>query len=225
MKKLNLFLMLLLLCGCTIFLKGINEIDYSLTLVEVARPKETKERWGETEKVGLSEENKYHYEDQLVDSYFLVLQDRIAFDIENKTGHSIMLLWNEAAFIDVDGDASRLMHSGVKYVDRNAYQIPSVIPAGGKISDVALPVDRVFYVARKWKHLGLIEPDFEISPKGLLPMSDSLKTEAADRLGTRIGLLLPLEIQGTVNEYTFWFEIADFSVLEPVLLHEHRFFK
>ncbi len=242
MKRLNIWvIVLVILSGCaTMGLRYINEISYSLVLVKVERPKETRERWGEIEKIELSEKDKYHYEDNLIDSYFLVLQDRIAFEIRNKTEHSIKLVWDEASFIDLDGSASRVMHSGVRYIDRNASQPPSVIPGKGTLSDVILPTNRVWYrkgyygtyysKAGGWEHLGLIQPQFEIAKRApsqttSIAASDSLKTKAAGVVGKRIGVLLPLQIQGTVNEYTFWFEVKSYSILKPVPVSSHPLFQ
>jgi len=30
--------------------------------------------------------------------------------------------------------------------------------------------------------------------------------------GRKFGLLLPLKIEGVINEYTFWFEVQDVSI-------------
>jgi len=216
----------------------VNEVTYSLRLDSVERPKEAKERWGEFAKLEVSEEKKYHYEDDLIDSYLVVLPDRIAFEIKNKTDHSIKLIWDDAAFIDLDGRASRIMHGGVKYVDRNASQPSSMIPAHGKFTDVILPTDRIFYregyygtvVSQPggWKHLALIQPQLELireTSDANVTVTDTLKANATNNIGKKIGILLPLEIQGTTNEYTFWFKVTDYRVLQPVATYKHPLFK
>ena len=40
-------------------------------------------------------------------------EDRISFAFENLTDRTFRLVWDEAAFIDHDGNSSRVMHSGV----------------------------------------------------------------------------------------------------------------
>jgi len=235
MRKFSILLVLaVILSSCaTMGTRYVNEVKYSLALVKVERPKETMKRWGEVEKIDLSENEKYHYEDKLIDSYFVALSDRIIFDINNKTDHSIKLIWDEASFIGSDGSASRIMHSGVRYIDRNASQPPSVIPGNGSMNDVILPTNRVWYregyygtyysKSGGWEHLGLIQPQFEIAEQDptqntTITPSDTLRKQAANEIGKKIGVLLPLEIQGTVNEYTFWFEVTDYSLEDPVPL-------
>lgn len=204
-----------------------NRILYSVRLESVERPRETKNRWGEMTRIDLDEKNRYHYEDNMLDSYFLVLKDRIEFEIQNKTEHSIKLIWNEASYIDFGGNGTRIMHEGVKYIDRNAIQPPSVIPARGGLSDVILPTNRVYYregyygayiqIEGGLEHIGLVLPDREILPleAGITTMSlsDSTRKLAKSTVGQKVGVLLPLEIQGVVNEYTFWFEVTGYQVM------------
>jgi len=216
----------------------VNEVLYSLNLSQVDRPKETRQRWGDVAKIELSEKDKYHYEDDLFEGFFIVSSDRIFFEIKNKTDHSIKIIWDEASFVDISGNSGRIMHSGVKYIDRNSSQPPSVVPAHGKYNDVILPSDRVWYregyygtyysKSGGWEHLGLIQPQFEItSPvqqSSQVAISDSLKLKAGEQVGKRIGVLLPFEIQGVVNEYTFWFEVTEYNILNPVPVSSHPLF-
>jgi hypothetical protein len=65
--------------------------------------------------------------------------------VRNKSEHSIKLVWDEASYIDYDGDLTKVMHEGVKYIDRNSAQSPSVIPAKQRLADVVYPNDRVSY--------------------------------------------------------------------------------
>ena len=123
------------------------------------------------------------------------------------------------------------MHAGVKYIDRTSSQPPSVVPAKGTYTDGVLPVNRVWYREGHysayytspggWEHLGIIIPEndylFVSSPSEAPTVRcDSLELMASANVGRRVGVLLPLEIQGIVNEYTFWFEVKDYSVQGPV---------
>jgi hypothetical protein len=214
----------------------VNEISYKMDMVEVERPAQARERWGEAIGVELLAEDKYRYEDDLLSAEFEPLRDQVAFEIWNKTDHTIKLLWDEAAFIDTEGKAARLMHIGVSYGNRNAPQPPSVIPAHGSISDAANPTDRVFFrqgymdywhsksVPGSWEHVSLITPFLELSKEGL-PASDTLKAGAQEQVGKRVGFLLPFQTEGATYEYTFWFEVKDFEVLDPVPPNEHYLFK
>lgn len=242
MKALSaIFVCLMLLLGCAGMMgtRYINEVSYDLKLAQVDCPEETKERWGDVAKIEMSEKTKYRYEDDLFEGVFIVTSDRIVCELKNKTDHSIKIIWDEASFIDINGNSGRIMHSGVKYVDRNSSQPPSVIPAHGKFNDVILPSDRVWYregyygtyysKSGGWEHLGLIQPQFEITDpileRSQVTMSDTLESTAGELIGKKIGVLLPLAIEGVVNEYTFWFEVSDYNMLNPVPVSSHPLFR
>lgn len=226
----NALIVLLLAAGCaTIQPRQVLVATYETALVEVARPAATMERWGAVTTITLSDSSRYHYEDKLIEVRMAAAYDRVWFAMSNKTDHSIKLIWDEVSFIDLDGQLSRVMHQGVKYADRNASQPASIIPARQTLTDVVLPNNRVtfdegyygvYYTRRaEWRHALLIQPSYEfvdVSPSGT-PLTDGadFRRRAEAMVGKRFGILIPLEIQGVVNEYTFWFEVTGVSVKGP----------
>jgi hypothetical protein len=101
------------------------------------------------------------------------------------------------------------MHIGVKYINRNEPQSPTVIVRGGKVSDIVFPTNNVSYVSGQyggWRETGIFEPYAETSVEKLKP--------AKDHIGEEVQVLLPLEIQGTVNEYIFSFKVHDVELPE-----------
>ena len=155
----------------------------------------------------------------------LILADSISipFWITNKTEHSVKLVWDEATFIGVGGLIEKVMHAGIKYADRNGLQPPSVIPAGQTYVDAAYPNDRVYFregyygtyysSPGGWEHLSLILPAAQVQP-GHSPIEDqAFAARVAENKGKRFGLVLPLEIEGVTNEYTFWFEVTSAKVI------------
>jgi len=200
----------------------VASATYTSALVQVDRPQENRDRYGEVVTVKPAEGSKYLYEDQLLSAVFYVTQNRINFQFQNKTDHSLKIIWDETAFIDQTGKSGRVAHQGVKYVDRNASQPPSVVPAHGTLEDFVLPTDRVYYREGYygqyfsnpggWEELGLLQPS-----SGLLASNDTtslaeFRSLASSNKGKRFGLLMPIEIEGVANEYTFWFEIQNVSV-------------
>ena len=53
---------------------------------------------------------------------------QLNFCLTNKSGYSIKLPWDDMAYVDEDGKTMRVIHSGIRLVDRNAAQAPTVIP-------------------------------------------------------------------------------------------------
>lgn len=196
---------------------------YNSGLVEVARSPSTKQRYGKSEAIAVGDSSRYTFEDGLAVIRVVALDRAVSLDVHNKTDHSIKLLWDEASFIDLDGKLSRVMHIGVKYADRNSSQPPTVIPAHQHLADDVFPTDRVYYREAHrsrpagWHNGSLLSPvTMEVAAGAEGPPSaaaDSFKTAVHARIGKRFGVLIPLQVEGVTNEYTFWFAVKDATVI------------
>ena len=69
-----------------------------------------------------------HFEDSLIAMDFVIGQKSISFTMQNNSGKTARIIWDETLFIKY-GSPGRVMHAGVKYTDRNNPQPPSIIPA------------------------------------------------------------------------------------------------
>lgn len=184
----------------TMLTEAVAPHVYDFALVEVERPSDASNRYSdpitsEQAEDGLS---RYVYGDSLITVAWIVDNKHFNFDLTNRGNNSIRVIWNEAAFVDSDGLTSRVMHEGVRYAARNESQPPSVIPRGGRIADVVIPTDRVVQTSGDWGSQPLVQPSTASMGTG---------EEARTNVGARMSILLPLEVQGVVNEYLFTFEI------------------
>ena len=154
MKKsylLFLFTLSIMLSGCYTRLP-LYYGTYNFELTRVERPAEVSKRYGEIKISPVDDKGvtKYSFDDNLVNVVWLVTNDDISFVLENKTDYSMKIIWDDAAFVDSKGQSQRVMHSGVKYTDRNNSQPPTIIVRKGKITDIVQPVDLV-YLDYYWK--------------------------------------------------------------------------
>lgn len=199
MKPLALILCLLVV-GCAAFTSYKAHYDIGLTQVE--RPSDAKERYGEVEIAPGDSTGQYTFSDGMVDILWICTANGIVFTLENKTGHSIKIIWDETVFVDADGNSQRVMHEGVKYIDRNSPMPPSVVAKKGKITDLIFPAENVYYVSGKYG-------GWQEAP--ILPYKNMdelvLQKEAGEYVGKEFQILLALEIEDVVNEYTFSFKI------------------
>lgn len=219
----GIVLLVVVAAGCATMMSRSLVANYTSALVQIDRPEATRERYGQVVTIKPESDNKYSYEDGLFSGIFYASDSRINFSITNKTDHSIKIVWDEAAFIETSGQSGRLAHAGVKYVDRNASQPPSVIPAHGTLTDFVLPTDRVYYREGYygqyysnpggWEEMSLLLPSSQRIPASDSSAVQVFKTEVERNRGKRFGLLLSLEIEGVVNEYTFWFEVQEATVV------------
>ena len=131
------------------------------------------------------------YEDVFIRINFVVFS-RIIFKLENKTQNPIEIDWASASFVDTDSRAHRIIHEGVRYIERDKASPPTIVPAGANIRDTILPADYVSYESGSssgWK------------------VEDILEGKLAKYEGKTIGILLPIRLRGVLKNYQFTFRI------------------
>lgn len=184
MKKLTFMLFLaVILASCGAYYQDI----YKVRLREVEQPENVKEQYSKSKITIFAEENetKNSYEDDFIKIIWLPALTKFSFTLENKSDNSIKIIWDEAVYIDEDNSSHKVMHSGVKYVDGEKAQPLTVIAKKTKINDLVAPVDNSYY-SDGWINLSLF---------------------SVQSAGKTVKILLPIQIQETINEYIFSFKI------------------
>lgn len=130
--------------------------DYSIGLKTVESPANAKQQFGDTKVVNFQDgtTNKYRYEDDYINIVWYVGSKQFNFDLTNKSGHTLKINWDDISYVDYKGQTGRVMHSGVKYNERNNSQPASTVPKGASLSDLLLPTGVTALIA---KHL-IISP-------------------------------------------------------------------
>lgn len=192
---------------------------YNIELTQVERPAQAKQRYGEIKISPVTEEgkSKYSFEDDMVRIMWLVTADNISFLLTNKTDYSIKIIWDEAVYVDENGVSQKVMHSGVKYSERESTQPPSVVVRKGKIEDVVTPTNLVYYKEGfygtyfsspgGWRE----KPLFNYYQTGGTEMT--VKQLLESNVGKSFQVLLPLKIEETVNDYIFTFSIKGYNYM------------
>lgn len=137
------------------------------------------------------------FDDNFISVSFLISKEQIAFTLDNKTAGPIKIDWNQVSYVDVLGKSHKVMHSGVKYINREEPQAPTVIPPSAKIEDIVFPTDYVYYDG-EWR-------DGEWREKPLFPEAPEAKLYK----GQSFGVFMPLEINKVIKNYFFTFKIED----------------
>lgn len=200
--SLTLIGLLLTSCGTTYM------ATYDVTLAKVESPADVKKNFGETKVVLVNEDNvnKYRYEDDYIDIIWYVGTTNLYFTLKNKSGHSIKINWDDISFVDINGTVGRVMHNGVKFIDRNNSQPATTIPNGAKIDDVLIPTENVYYISPTrytsggWNERNLI-PSYYKS-------KEAMDAGAGSYVGKTMKVLMPISVEGVQNDYTFEFEIS-----------------
>lgn len=205
----NILLQIIIIGITIILLNGCVSYAgyYKVGLYEVERPQNVKERYGEFTLVNFEEEGrtKYSYEDSLLKITWLPLSTQFAFTLQNKSNSSFKIIWDEAVYVDVEGSSERVMHAGVKYTDRNNPQPPSIVVRNAKIDDIVAPTSYIYYVSGQyggWRERPLFQ--------NTATTPEELETVKNRYIGKTVKVLLPIQIEDTVNEYIFSFRVEDF---------------
>lgn len=198
----KIFAATLFLTSCGSFKSYVA--SYSVGLTAVESPKDAKQQFGETKVVNFNEDgiSKYRYEDDYIDIVWYVGMKQFNFTLKNKSGHTLKINWDDISFVDINGQVGRVMHSGVKYTERNNSQPASTIPKGANISDLLLPTDNVYYISGQyggWRERYLI-PCVYKTP-------ESFNAEASSYVGKTMTIMMPIMIENIQNDYTFTFNI------------------
>lgn len=196
---------------------SVHLATYDIKLSQVEAPQNAKEQFGETKIVSYQEgdQNKYKYSDAYIDIVWHVGIDRLYFDVKNNTTHTIKIDWDAISFIDTDNRACRVIHSGIKYTDKNNSQATTSLPRGASMNDILMPVENILWRGSSWEVANLI-PSYYKNTKVLEENKDKY-------VGKKMSVAFPIEIEGVVNEYLFEFTVESFvkseEIVTPVKLY------
>ncbi len=163
---------------------------YVSTLSKVEKPSNPSVKFGKTTTVEDKGITKYSYEDNFISIIIFGDSEQFSFTLKNVSQSTQKLIWDEAVFVDYKGSTSKVMHSGIKYSQREASQPASTIIKGASLDDIACPTSNVYYsdILKKW------------TTKSMYPTTVSMETK-------QVQLMLPIQIKDVTNEYIFIFDI------------------
>lgn len=177
--------LLVLGCASTWYGKG-NYYKYSYTMIKPA-----------------SADMKF--EDANISIKFFISGKAVNFNLFNKTNKPIKVIWDNTSIVKF-GEAKKTMHAGVKYIDRSEHQPPTIIPANSYIEDLLIPIDNIWYSSfNGWQKYGLfIDDDLG---------KEEFSNAALATKGAKLGVLLPIEIEGKIIDYEFEFMVTNVKAI------------
>jgi hypothetical protein len=165
---------------------------YNYSLLSVERPPAASEKYGpaKIEQVADSLVARYRFGDSLIEVVLSINTEQFELVCKNKTDRPIKIDWEKAAFINTYGIRKRVFHGGVRYERKDEAQKPSIIRQGETLSDHVLPSENV---------------NVYLYGSGGFTVYPLFSTR---EYGKTARLLLPIEVDGAVNEYCFQFKIG-----------------
>ena len=152
------------------------------------------------------------FNDGKIQAFFIVGDKQLDFTLKNLTTEPMKINWDEASLI-IYGESKRVMHKGVKFIDRNSPQATTVIPGNSSIDDLVLPTDNVHYKEGSYSTYYSSPGSWKIND--LLPSRDRNNKETKKIImnskGSTLKFFLPIEQNNQKMNYTFEFLIADIT--------------
>jgi hypothetical protein len=136
------------------------------------------------------------FRDATIDVSFMFGDQSFQLRFENLTAQNVKILWERAEYTDTNGQSHRLMHSGVRFQDRNNPIPDQIVPPRSAVQEAVIPISKVYFVQQK--KLYAIRPLFELD-------TDT----AAGLKGKAINLFIPVEVNRAIIPYNFKIEITD----------------
>lgn len=186
-----------------------KSVYYNVNLNSVERPVNVKEQFGETTVVYFSDlvEPQNSYEDDYIAISWYVDDRQFNFELLNKSNHTIMINWDDISYVDYNGRTIRVMHAGVKYIDKNASQPSTMLPKGAILSDVLIPTNNIKYndgMFVGWSEGKLIPSLYEDKKE--------IESLTSQYIGKTLTILMPLYIKNVQNDYIFTFSIDSYEL-------------
>jgi hypothetical protein len=79
--------------------------------------------------------------------------------ITNSSNEPIRVDWDASSFVDPDGQSCRVIHTGVKFTNREKTQVPSTIASRSQLIESIVPVDNIKWITTEgWNYHPLLLP-------------------------------------------------------------------
>lgn len=130
---------LIIFIFCCLFLFSKYEINLKLDKILNESQLETEMK--------PTDENSFN--DDWISIQWIPTPDGFNFTMINKINTTLSIIWDDSAFINEEGNTSKVMHGGVKFTEKGQSLPPTNIPLLAKIQDVILPVDYCYFGTAK----------------------------------------------------------------------------
>ncbi|SUJ26429.1 Uncharacterised protein [Sphingobacterium spiritivorum] len=192
MKRILLPIFLALSIVCFAQKNDKRKGSYSIYLCSVDNPKGIE--------TGKLDTTLSMYEDSLIKIDWDYAVSQIGFVLTNRSDETMKIIWDEAAFISLSNETHRVFHKGIKYIDRENPQSPTLVYKGTTLSDLVSPTSFTRYVAGRyggWTSEPILE--FKQADSNKAPFREEL----IDKI---IRVILPIKINEKTLEYGFNFK-------------------
>lgn len=150
----------------------------------------------------ISESTKF--EDDKVIFDFKMNETDVYFKLSNKTEKPLKIIWDEASLVN-QGEAQKVIHKNVKFIDSEKSQSLTVIPPGAYVSEVIQPIDDINFDRKtySWSKKSFLPP------LGLSTNKKYVDNKLKPLIGRKFNIYIPVQFEEKTLEYYFEVEVSD----------------
>lgn len=149
------------------------------------------------------------FSNEKINVSFSINNTSFEFNIKNKTNEPLYIDWNKITYIDVFGVSKRMIHKGIRYIEKNEKQDISIIPPHAALIDILIPVDNIIYYSGEFGgwNINYLFPYYTKN-------RDVRNKWISSYLGKEICLYFPIKIGDIEETYTFIFKLYQANVIQ-----------
>jgi len=114
-------------------------VNYNFDLTKV-------EKNGEVEKLDSVYSSSCIYEDTLIKIKWIISHNKLNFNLVNRSSSTLSINWDKIIFVDSKGTSHRVIHSGIKFNEKEKPQVPSNIIRKSTTNDILIPSDNIAFI-------------------------------------------------------------------------------
>jgi hypothetical protein len=138
----------------------------------------------------------------------------IKFILVNKSEKPVKIIWDDCAIIDFENYSHKIIHSNIKYSDKDKPQPPTIVFAGVKVQDILIASDKVEFFNLKT----LRWADWVINP--LLPDHEGrVKPGVSDPpdafVGKTFQVVFAIESGGKIDYFPVKLKVTNYRIYNP----------
>ena len=136
------------------------------------------------------------FQDKNISVSFAVGEQGFEMQFENMSAYDAKILWDRAEYTSVKNQKQRLMHTGVRFPDRNNPIPDQYVLSRSSVQETLFPISNVYMLPQG--------KGYDIRP--LIPLDNDI---VAGLKGKSVNLFIPVEINRQIIPYNFKIEVTD----------------
>ena len=199
---------LLLLCACLVFVSFSAIKDnacravYDQTISRVVTPAGNVINLSpQTKMKGSDTIYLCSYSDSIFDFSFIVYSDNITMYLRNKNLQPAVIDWNGVSYTNYLMQSKRMLPKKIPLIKRNDIYPSTAIAGNSFLAESLIPVDNIIYDS--FTNSFKTQPLFPCFYKS----ENDYVNDSISWIGKKTNLLIPIQANGNINNYTFEFEI------------------